>query len=628
MLNQIRDHSRNYKTYVANRLSKVHKATKDDQWHYVDSERNPADLASRGIKAHETEKWDFYHNGPRFLWVRQEEWPPMKLSQPDEAAIKATVIEEEMIPTPEEESWLWKWELVSRVSGWHKKKRSLWAITHCAKWWKVKQETRCKCRLRCKCDARKERKTRLEQLEKSKWQELRNMGKLIQTAVQVKHFMRERREMTAKGIRTPNSRGEMLKRGSPLNSHNPFLDEDGLIRVGSRLIYSDLPEEAKCPVILPKGDSNVTDLIRETHCREMHSGAKQVLCTLREKVWVLQGLQAVKKVISSCVQCQKIKKKPCEQKMAPLPRARTTTTAPFHHCGVDIMGYFLVKMNGRANHKVYVAVFSCFETRAVHAEVILKLDADSAINAIARFSARRPGTSYLYSDRGTNFVAANSILSKELEEINKGATPELARKGIVWEFNPPHAPHRGGVWERVVGLFKKTLSGISKGDVLQYDTFATAVVEAEGILNRRPLTHISTDSRDMEALTPTHLLCPAIISKIQRPEVISSGEATEDARSAWKRAQARVNSFWKDFRRDYLSLLHSRSKWKKTTDNLKVDDLVILVDDSKERNQWKMGRIVGTPKTDEHVRRVEVLRSDGKIVQRDRVKVVKLEMDE
>ena len=56
--------------------------------------------------------------------------------------------------------------------------------------------------------------------------------------------------------------------------------------------------------------------------------------------------------------------------------------------------------------------------------------------------------------------------------------------------------------------------------------------------------------------------------------------------------------------------------------------LVILVDDSSERNQWKMGRIVGTPTTDEHVRRVEVLRSDGKIVQRDRVKIVKLEMDE
>ena len=116
---------------------------------------------------------------------------------------------------------------------------------------------------------------------------------------------------------------------------------------------------------------------------------------------------------------------------------------------------------------------------------------------------------HLYSDRGTNFVAANSILTKELEEINKELEPELARKNIVWHFNPPHAPHRGGTWERVVGLFKKSLITISKGDVMHFDAFNTAVIGAEAILNRRPLTHISTDPRDVEALTPEHLLSPS-----------------------------------------------------------------------------------------------------------------------
>ena len=292
------------------------------------------------------------------------------------------------------------------------------------------------------------------------------------------------------------------------------------------------------------------------------------------------------------------------------------------------MGPFLVKLNGRADHKVYVAVFTCFETRAVHAEVVFKLDADSAINAITRFNARRPGMNNLYSDRGTNFVSANSILTKDLEEINKASQPSLAKRNISWQFNPPHAPHRGGTWERVVGLFKKTLAGISKGDVLHYDTFATAVTEAEGILNRRPLTHISTDSRDMEALTPNHLLCPASVHLRQQPEVATSSVSAENARGAWRRAQSRVNSFWRDFKRDYLSLLHSRPKWRKTTENLKIDDLVIIVDESADRNQWKMGRIVGVTQSDGHVRKVEIIRPDGKIIQRDRVKIVKMELDE
>ena len=77
-----------------------------------------------------------------------------------------------------------------------------------------------------------------------------------------------------------------------------------------------------------------------------------------------------------------------------------------------------------------------------------------------------------------------------------------------------------------------------------------------------------------------------------------------------------------------MSLLHSRAKWRKTSDNLKIDDLVIIVDDSVERNQWKMGRIVGTNSSDGHVRKVELVRPDGKVIQRDRVKIVKMELDE
>ena len=204
----------------------------------------------------------------------------------------------------------------------------------------------------------------------------------------------------------------------------------------------------------------------------------------------------------------------------------------------------------------------------------------------------------------------------------------MARKGITWQFNPPHAPHRGGTWERVVGLFKKTLSGISKGDVLHYDTFATAVVEAEGILNKRPLTHISTDSRDMEALTPNHLLAPSTIHLRQQPEVRAAKDVAEGLRNSWRRAQSRVDAFWRDFKRDYLSLLHSRSKWRRTHDNLKINDLVILVEDCKDRNQWKMGRVVGTTNSDGHVRKAEIMRPDGKVVQRDRVKIIKMELDE
>ena len=83
-----------------------------------------------------------------------------------------------------------------------------------------------------------------------------------------------------------------------------------------------------------------------------------------------------------------------------------------------------------------------------------------------------------------------------------------------------------------------------------------------------------------------------------------------------------------DFKRDYLSLLHSRSKWRNSKENLKRDDLVILVDETMERHKWKMGRIQKTFQSGPHVRRVEIKKGDGKVVLRDRTKIVKLELDD
>ena len=215
-----------------------------------------------------------------------------------------------------------------------------------------------------------------------------------------------------------------------------------------------------------------------------------------------------------------------------------------------------------------------------------------------------------------------------MKKLNEEASPHLARRGITWQFNPPYSPHRGGVWERVVGLFKRTLSGISKGDAMHFETFVTAVTEAEAILNCRPLTQISTDSRDLEALTPNHLLSPASVLRTDSPSIPSPPSTdAESTRRSWKRAQSRVDSFWLTFRRDYLSLLHSRSKWKRTVENLKKGDLVIIVDENVDRNSWRMGRIVDTIQSDEHVRQIKIRRGDGKILQRDRTKVVKLELE-
>ena len=96
----------------------------------------------------------------------------------------------------------------------------------------------------------------------------------------------------------------------------------------------------------------------------------------------------------------------------------------------------------------------------------------------------------------------------------------------------------------------------------------------------------------------------------------------------WKRAISRVNGFWKSFRKDYLSLLHQRSKWTKSKKDLKASDLVIVVDKTTTRDAWKLGRIISTTSFGPHVRTVDVQLSSGKIRSTDRTSVILLELDE
>ena len=128
-------------------------------------------------------------------------------------------------------------------------------------------------------------------------------------------------------------------------------------------------------------------------------------------------------------------------------------------------------------------------------------------------------------------------------------------------------------------------------------------------------------------MTPAHILYPARLTPWSPTIVPTDGETGKNLKTAWRRAQNRVNAFWKAWRTDYLSLLHDRKKWRGTKDDLKKDDIVIIVDESKKRHEWKLGRVVEKIDSGPHVRKVNVKKADGKTVLKDRTKIVKMEMD-
>lgn len=146
-------------------------------------------------------------------------------------------------------------------------------------------------------------------------------------------------------------------------------------------------------------------------------------------------------------------------------------------------------------------------SRAVHLEVAYTLDADSCLNAVRRFICRRGPVSSIRSDNGTNFAGAYQELKETLADLNHGKIQRaLVKEGINWSFNIPAASHQGGVWERLTRSVKSVLTSVLKQQILDDEGLQTIFCEVEAILNDRPITEVSDDPNDLEALTPNHIL--------------------------------------------------------------------------------------------------------------------------
>ncbi|XP_077865839.1 uncharacterized protein LOC144352828, partial [Saccoglossus kowalevskii] len=265
----------------------------------------------------------------------------------------------------------------------------------------------------------------------------------------------------------------------------------------------------KHPVVLPK-NSHISRLILEDiHRCVGHLGRNSMLAKLRQNYWILCANTLIRQIVSRCVCCRRYRARAGEQMTADLPIDRLTPgEAPFNRTGVDYFGPLEVK-RGRSRVKRYGIVFTCLTTRAIHLEVAHSLDTDSCINGLRRFIARRGPVKVIRSDNGTNFVGAKRELQEESAKWNQvKISGALRQDNDTWTFNPPAGSHFGGIWERQIRTIRKILFSLLRDQMMSIDdeSLQTLFCEVEAIINSRPITRISDDPNDLEALTPNHLL--------------------------------------------------------------------------------------------------------------------------
>lgn len=461
VLKYIQNENKRFKTFVANRVNTIREITKVKQWRHISTKQNPADYASRGLKASALLTSHTWLNGPDFLKLQESEWPTsdveIETSDKDvevrkDVIVMNTLVKEQPNPTHTFIHYHSKWNKLTRAVAWLLKLKDV--LLHMSQ-------------------RRNEILTNVSSTDSSAGKQNLVEGEMksIKKCMNIKPISLEDVKRAENAIvhftqmeGFPDEIG-MLQKGnthvscqSSIRKLDPIM-QDGLLLVGGRLSRMAMPESRKHPVVLPKHHHVSKLVLKHIHEQLGHCGRNHMLAKLRQQYWITAANSLARKICHECIFCRRLHSSLGEQKMADLPKERITPDLPpFTFAGADFFGPIIVK-RGRSDIKRYGVIFTCLSTRAIHLEIANSLDTDSCINAIRRFISRRGQVQLIRSDNGTNLTSADRELKNAIKEWNQSNKLQVAlqQKGIQWTYNPPAASHFGGVWERLIKQVKQTL---------------------------------------------------------------------------------------------------------------------------------------------------------------------------
>ncbi|XP_062703980.1 uncharacterized protein LOC134286384 [Aedes albopictus] len=300
---------------------------------------------------------------------------------------------------------------------------------------------------------------------------------------------------------------------SSLVTLHPFLDDNGLLRVGGRIQAAGVTYDQKHPLVLPSKCS-VTQLIAtDTHRKNLHVGPQGLLYAMRLKYWPIHGKQLARQVVHRCITCFKNKPKPLHQIMGQVPDVRLYPGRP------------------------------------------------KTIPTLRRFSSQRGRSSIIHCDNGTNFVGTKNELDAIAAKFDAEVSPNIksfcAAEGIEWKFIPPRAPNFGGIWEAGIKSVKHHMKRVLGTKIPTYEEMLTLLKQIEGCLNSRPISPMSTDPDDTSPLTPGHFLIGGPIIALPDKNV---SETPANRLTRFEEIQKTVQLFWKRWRAEYLNNLQQRTK--------------------------------------------------------------------
>ena len=357
-------------------------------------------------------------------------------------------------------------------------------------------------------------------------------------------------------------------------------DEVGILSCNERI-------QGYTPIFIPRKSALARSIIEHCHLQTLHGGVATTMNKVRQKYWIPKLRALLKSVRHKCNHCKKYRAKILSAPpTSALPRFRTEFTEPFNVTGVDFAGPLLHKSGNNGTSKAYITLFTCASTRAVHLKLCKDMRVMEVKQGFKEFVVRRGAPELIVRDNTKTFQAAKkrlSTLRKDEDLFNF-----LSAKEIEWKFNMSRALWRGGFFKRLIGITKSTLSTAIGRALL---TFEEVLLDMESVLNNQPLSYLGEEF-EMPVITPNLLFRwqPARFLE-ENGENMSEGEEM----TRWLRylkCRDNVRKRWLD---EYLRALQERFNTHSTPTHeatITKGSLVLLKDTTKNKANWKIGRVV------------------------------------
>lgn len=558
--------------FVFNRIAEI-KRTREIQVRHISGKQNPSDVASRGEFPKELQKLNLWWYGPGWLTCPAL-WPsnPPNLETFETSNLETTAT----FLIGNNTSSLLTEGIENNFSTWHQRIR---IFIHVIKFTLSKLRNP-----RTLTDH--ELFTMAERILIRELQK-KYLGKEYSTALKIKT------DYLDKNLIPP----KYLHSQSKLDF---FLDSNLLLRCKGRLENAAFPWDTIHPIILPRESFITRCYIRQLHIENLHIGCSHLLAKLRERFWVIKGRALVKSVIHQCVGCKRWTGGTYQLPPMPaLPLQRVQEASPFLNVGIDYIGPLYISNNTSTHQRIYIVIFVCLVTRAIHLELARDTTAIEFLRTLIRFVSIRGSPKFILTDNATNFVFIQPFVGDKVNISDPNLKNYSDKNRIDWKFIPHCSPWQGGAYERLVTLVKLCFKKSYGNLLLDYVEMSTVICRIMDTINSRPLTYISSDEI-LSPLTPNNFL-RLRTSEANTDINICNPRTDTSAKKLmklWERVNTTVENFWQVFKSMYLKSLrethvaiHNHTH-RSVPFTPKIGDIVLIKDNKIPRAHWRFGKIL------------------------------------